>query len=330
MARSRTLFAVLIAAALMAAASTDPARAENPGAPTEPLYRSTFVVTGSDTRNRKFGITQCFAQMLVKLTGGPAIVDDPRFAGFAAQATSYVQSFSYRDRLFGRPVHDEQGTYDRPHNLTVAFVPDKIDAVVRALGRAPWLAPRPRVVVFLGVENFKATFMLTRDSTVDRSADMRSVFAAAAERVGLSVAFPAQAELEARGFTAKTLPDAPLAKSRGARRFRRRRAARPHRVQRRSARLDRHLAPGAGRPALSMGRARRQFRRSLPQRAVRRGADFVGPRAAEVGRAGGYSAGGFVPRRLLQRQHHRPGHRIGDAKSAAQVLQRVAERVRAS
>ena len=134
--------------------------------------------------------------MLVKLTGDPAIVDDPRFAGFAAQAVSYVQSFSYRDRLFGRPVHDEQGTYDRPHNLTVAFVPDKIDAVVRALGRAPWLAPRPRVVVFLGVENFKATFMLTRDGTVDRSADMRSVFAAAAERVGLSVAFPAQAELE--------------------------------------------------------------------------------------------------------------------------------------
>ena len=195
----------------MAAASAAPARAASPGAQTDALYRSTFVVTGSDERNRKFGITQCFAQMLVKLTGDPAIVDDPRFAGFAAQAVSYVQSFSYRDRLFGRPVHDEQGTYDRPHNLTVAFVPDKIDAVVRALGRAPWLAPRPRVVVFLGVENFKATYMLTRDGTVDRSADMRSVFAAAAERVGLSVAFPAQAELAARGFTAKTLPDAPLA-----------------------------------------------------------------------------------------------------------------------
>ncbi len=207
MARSSAIFAALIAATLTAVASAVPAHAENSGRETEALYRSTFVVTGSDERNRKFGITQCFAQMLVKLTGDPAIVEDARFPGVAAQAVSFVQSFHYRDRLFGRPIHDEQGSYDRPHNLTVAFVPQKIDAVVRALGRAPWVAPRPRVVVLLGVENFKATFMLTRDGTVDRSADMRSAFAAAAERIGLSVTFPTRAELEARGFTAKTLGD---------------------------------------------------------------------------------------------------------------------------
>ncbi len=31
-----------------------------------------------------------------------------------SQAASFVQSFSYQDRLPGKPIHDEQGTYDRP------------------------------------------------------------------------------------------------------------------------------------------------------------------------------------------------------------------------
>ncbi|MGI8525664.1 MAG: DUF2066 domain-containing protein [Pseudolabrys sp.] len=170
------------------------------------LYRSTFVVTGQGEANREVGVTRCFGDVLVKLTGDQTILADRRYRAFAATAPSLVQSFSYRDLLAGRPIHDEQGSYDRPHALTVAFDHGGIDAAVAALGRKPWLAARPRVVVFLAVENVKAAFVLADDSDTDRSADMRAAFAAASDKAAMPVAFPAAGELASGGFTPATLP----------------------------------------------------------------------------------------------------------------------------
>ena len=59
------------------------------------------------------------------------------FYELASSAGQYVSAFSYRDRLEGKPVHDEQGTYDRPHFLTCHFDPQKIDSVLKTLGRKP-------------------------------------------------------------------------------------------------------------------------------------------------------------------------------------------------
>ena len=211
MSRGRKNVAAILFATLLTAASAAPAPAASPGVPVDALYRATFVVSGQGERNRMTAFAQCLGDVLAKLTGDPAIVADKRLASLAAEPASFVQTFSYHDRLAGRPIHDEQGTYDRPHDLTVVFDPAKIDALVRALGREPWPPPRPRVVVFLGVENIKATFMLAGDGAVDRSVDMRSAFAAAAEKAGVTVDFPQLAQLETRGFAAKTLPEAALA-----------------------------------------------------------------------------------------------------------------------
>jgi hypothetical protein len=183
---------------------------QDTAAQTTDLYRSVFVVTGQGEKNRAVGFAHCFADVLVKVTGDSKIVKDRRFSKRAATAKSFVQSFTYRDLFEGKPMHDEQGSYDRPHFLTVTFDRAKIDGLVRSLGREPWLPPRPRLVVFLGVENLKPTFMLASDSVLDRSVDMRSAFAAAAAKAGISVRFPKLTELEAHGWTANSLPHAAL------------------------------------------------------------------------------------------------------------------------
>lgn len=175
---------------------------------TEAFYRTVVAVTGTREATRIPGFAQALGEVLVKLTGDQTILADRRFPAMAAKAASLVTSFGYRDRLEGKPIHDEQGTYDRPHDLTVTFDQAKIDALVRKLGREPWLSPRPRVLVVVSVENIKATFMLARDGTVDRSADMREALAAAAEKAALLTALPTLAQLEVHGFTAKTLPNA--------------------------------------------------------------------------------------------------------------------------
>jgi hypothetical protein len=172
------------------------------------LYRAVFVVTGTGEANRRTGFAQCLGDVLVKLTGDQTILEDPRLPEFAGQAASFVESFGYRDRFEGMPLRDEQGSYDRPHNLTVAFDRARIDALADTLGRKPWLSQRPRVVAVVAVENVNASFMLASDGTIDRSADMRAALTAAAERVTLPLTLPARAALDRRGVTTKTLPDA--------------------------------------------------------------------------------------------------------------------------
>jgi uncharacterized protein len=77
------------------------------------IYATCVVVTGTDERNRPLGFKLCFEDVLVKVSGDASILSDRRFAALAAVAGQYLSTFSYRDRFEGKPVHDEQGTYDR-------------------------------------------------------------------------------------------------------------------------------------------------------------------------------------------------------------------------
>jgi uncharacterized protein len=162
------------------------------------IYTTRAVVTGKDERNRALGFKLCFEDALVKVSGDSRIVKDRRFASFAANAGQYVSTFSYRDRFEGKPVHDEQGTYDRPHFLTCQFDPQKIDGVLKTLGRKPWLGRRPRLVLVLAVhgrvnDGRVNSGMLSSDGAFDP--DMREALANAAQRYGLTVNLPSLATL---------------------------------------------------------------------------------------------------------------------------------------
>jgi hypothetical protein len=173
---------------------------------TAALYRSVTVVTGTRIETRLPGFAETLVDVLVKVTGDMTIRHESGLARAAKDAQDLVLRFSYRDRLAGKPVHDEQGTHDRPHFLTVDFDPAKVNALAVKLGRKPWPLPRPRVLLLVAVENIRHAFVLTRDGTVDRSDDMRFAVAAAAAKTGLPpVILPAEADLSARGWTVKTL-----------------------------------------------------------------------------------------------------------------------------
>jgi hypothetical protein len=170
------------------------------------LYRSVTVVTGTRIETRLPGFAETLVDVLVKVTGDMTIRHESGLARAAKDAQDLVLRFSYRDRLAGKPVHDEQGTHDRPHFLTVDFDPAKVNALAVKLGRKPWPLPRPRVLLLVAVENIKNAFVLTRDGGIDRSDDMRFAVAAAAAKTGLPpVILPAEADLSARGWTVKTL-----------------------------------------------------------------------------------------------------------------------------
>jgi hypothetical protein len=158
------------------------------------VYTTRAVVTGKDERNRPLGFKLCFEDVLVKASGDASILIDSRFKSLAADAGRYISTFSYRDRLEGKPVHDEQGTYDRPHYLTCQFDPQKIDGVLKMLGRTPWVGHRPRLVMVVAVHGRKSNGILSSDGDFDP--DMREALENAARRYGLTVHLPSVATLE--------------------------------------------------------------------------------------------------------------------------------------
>jgi uncharacterized protein len=182
-----------------------PARAEN----TDELYQSTAIVTGTDMRSRPTGFAQCLRDVLVKVSGETRLLKDPRVAELGRRADAFVVSFSYVDVMAGIPIHDDQGTYDRPHYLTVHFDPARIDQALADLGEHPWRGERPVVVPVLSMRGFGAPFLLSAENPA--YADQRASFAERAREFGLTSRIPSEAELTRWGAVAGEFPSLPSA-----------------------------------------------------------------------------------------------------------------------
>lgn len=152
------------------------------------LYRARTIVTGTGAENRPEGFARCFADVMVKASGDPRLAGDPRVAALAENAADYVSGYAYRDRMEGIPVHDEQGSRDRPHILTVDFDPRLIGDALRSLDHKVWPAPRPVLALDIDVRLGGADFVLGTDEA--RGRDMRDALTVAAERFGLTVELP--------------------------------------------------------------------------------------------------------------------------------------------
>lgn len=153
------------------------------------LYSSNAIVTGQGEKNRQPGFRDCLDRVLVKVSGDPRLTALPTMENLRRHAGDFVASFSYRDRLAGKPIHDEQGTYDRPHDLTCRYDRTVIDDLLAKLGSKPWLGDRPAFLVTLDVERNGQAFRLTADEP--DGTDMRESFANAAAPLELTVSFPA-------------------------------------------------------------------------------------------------------------------------------------------
>jgi hypothetical protein len=119
------------------------------------------------------------------------------------RAGSFVSEFRYHDRLEGIPIHDEQGTHDRPQDLSCVYKPETIDDLLRSLGRKPWLGNRPRLGVFLAVRDAKRSFVLASDGS--QSPYMAESFHAATIPLAMSILLPDQGKLTTASLDVVTL-----------------------------------------------------------------------------------------------------------------------------
>lgn len=185
------------------------AAADDLGQPAD-LYTTRVIVTGADTRSRPEGFRMCLEDVLAKASGDMKLPDDPRVRKLGEKAGDLIDAYSYYDRMTGRPIHDEQGTRDRPYYLTCAFNAAKVDAALAALGRKPWPGDRTPLTMVLAVQGLGHNDMLSSDGDFDP--DMRAALTNTAMRYGLTVTLPSLNALAENAVTVESAAKSPAAR----------------------------------------------------------------------------------------------------------------------
>ena len=157
------------------------------------LYRAQAIVTGQGEANRIIGFASCLEDVLIKVSGAQKLEGERRLAAYKSNARDFVRAFSYHDQMSGTPTRDEQGTRDRPYDLTADFDETKIDDLLKALHIKPWPSHRPVLAVFVEMQQGLKSYMVTADA--DRAAIQRESLLAAAARRGMTVVLPSAAAL---------------------------------------------------------------------------------------------------------------------------------------
>jgi hypothetical protein len=197
----RAIVRIFLAAALTWCAGTVTAAGAD-------LYRAKVTVTGQGEANRIIGFAACLEDVLIKVSGVQKLSGDRRLAAYKSKAKSFVTGFSYRDQFSGKPIRDEQGTRDRPYDLTVAFEEGKIDDILRVFGLKPWLSHRPRLAVFVEMEQGPRNYIVTTDGA--QSDLQRDALLAAADKRGMDIVLPSTAGLAKSNITGAELKTAPF------------------------------------------------------------------------------------------------------------------------
>ncbi len=172
-----------LAALLLAVSLATPCMAEPSLVPPLRLYEARTIVTGTDLRERPAGLLRCLRDVLVQVSGDPALALDRRLPALVPDVAALLRDLDYVDRMSGIAHHDEQGSSDRPYYLTAGFDPARIDALLARLGEKPWPEPRPTFIPVVFVQGPNSSFQLASDEPA--AVDQVAALQGAAERYGL-------------------------------------------------------------------------------------------------------------------------------------------------
>jgi hypothetical protein len=181
----------LLGIMLIAAGALVPhiAGAQTPPPGPDDLYKAETIVTGTGPSERMRGFRIGVEDVLVKLTGDASLVDSAEAGNVAVKAADLIADFTYEDRMKNLPIHDEQGTRDRPHYLRMRFDPEKFDAALAQAGLRKWTGERPTLAVWLGISEPRGNYVLAREG---EGYGQREVLKDASKKRGIPILLPAE------------------------------------------------------------------------------------------------------------------------------------------
>lgn len=152
------------------------------------LYKAETIVTGTGEAERLRGFRVGASEVLVKLTGLVDAADRDSGKALIASAPELIADFTYEDRMKDIPIHDEQGTRDRPHYLRMRFDATKLDSALAAGGFRKWEGRRPLVSIALTILEPRGSYVLAAKGP--EGYGQREVLKEASIRYGLPITLP--------------------------------------------------------------------------------------------------------------------------------------------
>ena len=177
-------------------------------AATVDVYQSNTRVTGQRDETTLPGLERCFIDQMVKASGNPQLAGNPDVIALSKNSRFAIREYAYVDLYVGRPIMDEQGTRDRPYEMTVYYRPDKINDALAKIGSKPWGKNRPKVMVVSKVQHIARNYVLT--SHGEFGGLMRESFDLASYKFGVPIALVPGSLLDEAGLDYDSLSDARL------------------------------------------------------------------------------------------------------------------------
>lgn len=156
----------------------------------EGLYRTTVPVADRSATALAAAFTQAFTQVLIKVTGNTGVAANPALAAALQQPAQYIQQYAYQ-----QPAAPPAGTATAPPgstpglSLSVSFDPPSVDTLLQTANLPLWGQERPLVVMWVGVDQSGARFIVGSDGDPQNSG-ARIALQQAADARGLPVLFP--------------------------------------------------------------------------------------------------------------------------------------------
>jgi uncharacterized protein len=148
----RSAFAAFVVAAFV---WTDPSLAQLSAITDDDLYKAETIVTGQGEAERLRGFRIGAEDAVVKLTGNLKLATAARLKPILDEAAALVADFTYEEQTSATPAQGGQGTGEPPQSLRIRFDKGRMDAALAKARLKKWPAPRPLIVVWLGIREAK-------------------------------------------------------------------------------------------------------------------------------------------------------------------------------
>ena len=180
---ARRLVRIGLVVLMLLCCSEDSDAVEVPG-----LYQAETIVTGRGETERWRGFKVGLEAVLVKRSGNVECIRSAGVRRLVARAADFVARYEYADRMQGIPIHDEQGTRERPYFLRMTFKPSMVDDALGALSIPLWSHDRPRVLVWLGIQDAVRFYVLGTETVFGYG--QREVLTSVAKERGVPILLP--------------------------------------------------------------------------------------------------------------------------------------------
>lgn len=165
------------------------AAAQSPLMQPDELYKAETIVTGTGEAERMRGLRIGAEDVVIKLTGDASLAGTKPAGDVAEKAADLLADFTYEDRMKDIPIHDEQGTRDRPHYLRMRFDAGKFDAALQQAGMKKWTGERPALAVWIGISEPRGKYVLASQGD---GYGQREVLKDASKKRAIPILLPAE------------------------------------------------------------------------------------------------------------------------------------------